>query len=77
MANTPANSQDYTYSSSAYWIAPARNFRTSARLHLQHALCQNTLGCLLEPRVQHFVESSRCQTIESRRPWLWKRRLAL
>ncbi|KAL7620320.1 hypothetical protein AAE478_009314 [Parahypoxylon ruwenzoriense] len=37
---------------SAYWVAPARNFRTSARLHLQHLLCQNTLGYLLDSHVE-------------------------
>ncbi|OTB07440.1 hypothetical protein M426DRAFT_318119 [Hypoxylon sp. CI-4A] len=46
------------YDPSTYWLAPARNFRTSARLHLQHRLCQNTLGYLLEPRVYSSVEQS-------------------
>jgi hypothetical protein len=34
------------------WTAPARNFRTSARLHLQNLLFPNTLGgLLLESRI--------------------------
>lgn len=48
-----------SYDQSTYWIAPARNFRTSARLHLQHMLFQNTLGFFLEPRVhQSAVEAA-------------------
>ncbi|KAI0179704.1 S-adenosyl-L-methionine-dependent methyltransferase [Hypoxylon sp. FL1284] len=47
------------YDPSTYWLAPSRNFRTSARLHLQHLLFQNTLGCLLEPQVQSFVSGSK------------------
>ncbi|KAI1459775.1 hypothetical protein F4805DRAFT_420241 [Annulohypoxylon moriforme] len=43
------------YDSSTFWVAPARNFRSSARLHLQHLLFQNTLGHILEPNVQNFV----------------------
>ena len=43
------------YSASSFWAAPARNFRTSARLHLQHFLFQNTLGFLLEPRVHSSI----------------------
>lgn len=34
---------------------PARAFRTSARLHLQHFLTQNTIGYLLEPTIEEFV----------------------
>ena len=43
------------YDPSTYWLAPARNFRTSARLHLQHHLFQSTTGCVLEPSVQDSV----------------------
>ncbi|KAL4779053.1 hypothetical protein BJX76DRAFT_341840 [Aspergillus varians] len=43
---------------SKYWIAPARNFRTSARLHLQHFLFQNTLGYLLEPVIEKSLAAS-------------------
>ncbi|KAH7304034.1 hypothetical protein B0I35DRAFT_363898 [Stachybotrys elegans] len=46
------------YESSTYWLAPARNFRSSARLHLQHLLCQNTLGYLLEPHIEKDVSGS-------------------
>ncbi|SPO04708.1 uncharacterized protein DNG_07393 [Cephalotrichum gorgonifer] len=43
---------------STYWIAPSRNFRTSARLHLQHLLFQNTLeGILLEDRINDSLPS--------------------
>lgn len=38
-----------------YWADPARNFRKSARLHLQHFLMQNTIGYLLEPTIEEFV----------------------
>ncbi|KAF7520889.1 hypothetical protein G7054_g12624 [Neopestalotiopsis clavispora] len=47
-----------TYDPAVYWPAPTRNFRTSARLHLQHQLCQNTLGFLLEPHVDSSVTTS-------------------
>ncbi|KAI1085170.1 hypothetical protein F5B20DRAFT_589931 [Whalleya microplaca] len=36
-----------------YWAA--RNYRSSARLHLQHTLFQNTLGHLLEPEVEAAI----------------------
>ncbi|KAH6876810.1 hypothetical protein B0T10DRAFT_520780 [Thelonectria olida] len=43
----------------SHWIAPARNFRTSARLHLQHLLFQNTLGGLvLESRIENSLSSA-------------------
>lgn len=38
-----------------HWVDPARNFRSSARLHLQHFLIQNTIGYLLEPTIEEFV----------------------
>ncbi|KAJ2979744.1 hypothetical protein NQ176_g3065 [Zarea fungicola] len=41
-----------------HWYSPARNFRTSARLHLQHYLFQNTVGYLLEPTVEKGLSSS-------------------
>ncbi len=47
------------YSASSFWAAPARNFRTSARLHLQHLLFQNTLGFLLEPRVHSSLADAK------------------
>ncbi|TGJ87184.1 hypothetical protein E0Z10_g1623 [Xylaria hypoxylon] len=40
------------YDPSVYWAAPAKNFRSSTRLHLQHMLWQNTTKFLLEPHVQ-------------------------
>ncbi|RYC63732.1 hypothetical protein CHU98_g2472 [Xylaria longipes] len=46
------------YDQSKYWVAPARNFRSSARLHLQHFLIQNTLGYLLEPTIEKSVANS-------------------
>ncbi|KAL4973065.1 hypothetical protein BDW66DRAFT_142952 [Aspergillus desertorum] len=46
------------YDASKYWVAPARNFRTSARLHLQHFLFQNTIGFLLEPAVEKALTAS-------------------
>ncbi|KAK6857143.1 hypothetical protein PG995_007330 [Apiospora arundinis] len=46
------------YDPSTYWTAPARNFRSSARLHLQHYLIQRTLGYLLEKSVQDFATST-------------------
>ncbi|KAI1409311.1 hypothetical protein F5Y13DRAFT_203730 [Hypoxylon sp. FL1857] len=49
---------DQKYDPSTYWVAPARNFRTSARLHLQHLLFQNTLGYPLEPRIWDSTASS-------------------
>ncbi|KAH8891772.1 S-adenosyl-L-methionine-dependent methyltransferase [Thozetella sp. PMI_491] len=45
------------YSGSTFWTAPARNFRTSARLHLQHLLFQNTLGHYLDPKVDGALPS--------------------
>ncbi|KAI1207692.1 uncharacterized protein F4807DRAFT_434246 [Annulohypoxylon truncatum] len=53
MTNTSEETQ--VYDSTTFWIAPARNFRTSARLHLQHLLFQNTLDHILEPNIQTFV----------------------
>ncbi|KAI0976895.1 S-adenosyl-L-methionine-dependent methyltransferase [Xylaria arbuscula] len=43
------------YNPTLYWLAPARNFRSSARLHLQHMLFQNTLGFLLEKDVEQII----------------------
>ncbi|KAI3316623.1 hypothetical protein HD806DRAFT_517142 [Xylariaceae sp. AK1471] len=43
------------YEPESFWVAPARNFRSSARLHLQHLLWQNTIGFLLEPRIQNSI----------------------
>ncbi|RAH77593.1 hypothetical protein BO86DRAFT_440677 [Aspergillus japonicus CBS 114.51] len=46
------------YNQSTYWIAHAHNFRSSARLHLQHFLYQNTLGYLLEPAIAKAVTAA-------------------
>ncbi|RYP22057.1 hypothetical protein DL767_009131 [Monosporascus sp. MG133] len=55
-----AASADYQeYDQSTYWAAPVRNFRTSARLHLQHLLFQNTLGYILEPHVEDSVRGAK------------------
>lgn len=53
-----ASSHVEEYDTSTYWVAPARNFRTSARLHLQHFLVQNTLGYLLEPAIEGSLAAS-------------------
>ncbi|KAL9561406.1 hypothetical protein ACKAV7_014761 [Fusarium commune] len=43
----------------SHWTAPARNFRTSARLHLQHLLFQNTLeGLVLESHIGNSLSSA-------------------
>ncbi|KAJ0424473.1 hypothetical protein BJY00DRAFT_276765 [Aspergillus carlsbadensis] len=55
---TTTSSHVDSYDQSTYWTAPARNFRTSARLHLQHFLFQNTLGYLLEPAVEKSLTTS-------------------
>ncbi|KAI2463722.1 hypothetical protein F4781DRAFT_415748 [Annulohypoxylon bovei var. microspora] len=56
-----ANVSDETqiYDTTTYWVAPARNFRSSARLHLQHLLFQNTLGHILEPNIQTSIAGSK------------------
>lgn len=45
------------YTADAFWTS--RNFKTSARLHLQHYLFQNTLGYVLEPRIQKQYSSAK------------------
>ncbi|ETS73592.1 hypothetical protein PFICI_14538 [Pestalotiopsis fici W106-1] len=52
----PPNPEDY--STIDHWIAPARNFRTSARLRLQHYLFQGTIGPLLEKGVESQISNS-------------------
>ncbi|KAI0399833.1 S-adenosyl-L-methionine-dependent methyltransferase [Xylaria palmicola] len=52
---TTSSSHVEEYDQSKYWVAPARNFRSSARLHLQHFLIQNTLGYLLEPTIEESI----------------------
>ncbi|KAI0967714.1 hypothetical protein F4678DRAFT_475125 [Xylaria arbuscula] len=47
------------YDPATYWQAPARHFRSSARLHLQHYLGQNTLGYLLDPRIEASLDASK------------------
>ncbi|KAL5332698.1 hypothetical protein BJX70DRAFT_383334 [Aspergillus crustosus] len=56
MSTTPSYVGDYDQST--FWVAPARNFRTSARLHLQHFLFQNTIGYLLEPTIASALSTS-------------------
>jgi hypothetical protein len=53
MSNASAATE--TYDPSVYWSAPFKNFRGSARLHLQHLLWQNTIGFLLESHIQSSV----------------------
>lgn len=48
-----AHTASAIFDPSAFWGAPARNFRSSARLHLQHFLCQRTVGHLLSPTLPH------------------------
>lgn len=55
MTTTTSSAHAETYDQSKYWVAPARNFRTSARLHLQHFLIQNTIGYLLEPAIEESI----------------------
>lgn len=55
---TKSLSPEQNYEASRFWVAPARNFRTSARLHLQHFLFQNTIGYLLEPTVEKSLMSA-------------------
>ncbi|KAI1299486.1 hypothetical protein F5Y03DRAFT_408816 [Xylaria venustula] len=39
-----------------YWAAPARNLRSSTRLHLQHQLFLNTTGFLLDPNIETSLQ---------------------
>lgn len=55
---TTASSHIENYDQSKYWVAPVRNFRTSARLHIQHFLIQNTVDFLLEPAVEKSLAAS-------------------
>ncbi|KAK8074424.1 hypothetical protein PG997_009087 [Apiospora hydei] len=55
---TTSSTEFKGYDQAQYWVAPARNFRSSARLHLQHFLVQNTLGYLLEPAVEKSLAGS-------------------
>ncbi|KAJ5219933.1 hypothetical protein N7468_009137 [Penicillium chermesinum] len=50
---TPSHVENYDPSN--FWTTPARNFRTSARLHLQHFLFQNTIGFLIEPSIEEHL----------------------
>ncbi|KAI5920134.1 hypothetical protein F4810DRAFT_449492 [Camillea tinctor] len=56
MSNTAPTHEEWD--PKTYWVAPARNFRFSARLHLQHTLFQSTLGHLLAPQIQAAVADS-------------------
>ncbi|KAI3390869.1 hypothetical protein diail_8467 [Diaporthe ilicicola] len=55
---TTASSHVEEYDQSKYWVAPARNFKSSARLHLQHFLMQNTIGYLLEPTIEKSLANN-------------------
>ncbi|GAA85128.1 hypothetical protein AKAW_03242 [Aspergillus luchuensis IFO 4308] len=46
------------YNQYTFWTSPDRNFRSSARLHLQHFLYQNTTGYLLEPAIEKAVTTA-------------------
>lgn len=50
--------QPKDYSTTDYWVAPARNFRSSARLRLQHYLFQGTIGPLLEKGIENHIAGS-------------------
>lgn len=56
---TPAHVNNYD--PSKYWVDPGRNFKSSARLHLQHFLIQNTIGYLLEPAIEKSISDSQQQ----------------
>ncbi|KAI6080385.1 hypothetical protein F4821DRAFT_59737 [Hypoxylon rubiginosum] len=47
-----------------YWVSPARNFRTSARLRLQHFLTQNTLDCLLESPIHDHITNNGSKSLK-------------
>lgn len=55
-----SSSSSASYDPNTYWIAPKRNFRSSARLHLQHGLFQKTLNNpqILHPSIITDVSSS-------------------
>ncbi|KAH7025112.1 uncharacterized protein B0I36DRAFT_250086 [Microdochium trichocladiopsis] len=54
-----ASSTEPTYDPETYWVAPKRNFRSSARLHFQHALFQKTLNnVLLHPSIDAAASGS-------------------
>ncbi|KAI0206256.1 hypothetical protein F4808DRAFT_469430 [Astrocystis sublimbata] len=46
------------YDQSKYWVGPSMNFKSSARLHLQHLLIQNTHGYLLEPTIEKAIANT-------------------
>ncbi|KAI1425240.1 hypothetical protein F5Y12DRAFT_748282 [Xylaria sp. FL1777] len=51
--------QSEAYDPSVYWAAPARNFKSSSRLHLQHQLWRNTTHFLLEPQIRTFIQQEK------------------
>lgn len=55
---TTTSAHAENYDQSKYWVDPGRNFKSSARLHLQHFLMQNTIGYLLEPAIEKSVVDS-------------------
>ncbi|KAJ6035863.1 hypothetical protein N7540_000142 [Penicillium herquei] len=55
---TSTSSHVENYDPTKFWVAPSRSYRTSARLHLQHLLIQNTLGYLLEPNIEELLAAS-------------------
>ncbi|KAI0428705.1 hypothetical protein F5Y09DRAFT_343416 [Xylaria sp. FL1042] len=48
--------QSEAYDPSTYWTAPAKNFRSSVRLRLQHQLWYSTTGSLLDYRVKTSIK---------------------
>lgn len=60
---TTSSSHIENYDQSKYWVAPDRNFRTSARLHIQHFLVQNTIDFLLEPTIERYLAASSSQQL--------------
>lgn len=49
------------YDPATYWTTSAKNFRSSARLHLQHLLFQRTLGYVLESHIQDYISRTNVQ----------------
>ncbi|KAK6201768.1 hypothetical protein LQW54_009347 [Pestalotiopsis sp. IQ-011] len=63
---SPAQGKGHvSYDAATYWTSPARNFRSSARLHLQHFSFQNTLGYLLETHVHESSEEQKTAILPS------------
>ncbi|KAI1267616.1 hypothetical protein F5Y18DRAFT_306956 [Xylariaceae sp. FL1019] len=58
MVNSSATKPE-SYDATQFWRSPARNFKSSARLGLQHLLFQNTVGYLLHPEIEDAVSSTK------------------